>query len=67
MAKNSDTLKAGKKKGKTFKTKAAAKKEIAADVPLEKVWDPTTKSWYWRQKYDDDQLKIMRGGRYPRA
>jgi len=64
---NSDKLKAGKKKGKTFKTKTAAKKELASDVPIEKVWDPTTKSWYWRQKYDDDQLKIMRGGGYPRA
>ena len=69
---NADTLKAGNKKekakGKSFKTKASAEKEIASsDVPLEKVWDPTTKSWYLRQKYDDDQLKIMRGGRYPRA
>ena len=40
---------------------------LKANADLIKVWDPTTKSWYLRQKYDDDQLKIMRGGRYPRA
>jgi hypothetical protein len=66
MAKNADTLKAGNKKGKTFKTEAAAKKAIASsDVPLIKVYDKTTKTWYLKQKYDDDELKIR--GRYPRV
>ena len=62
---NKDTLKAGNK-GKTFKTKAAADKAIASsDVPLIKVWDPTTKTYYLKQKYDDDELKIKRyGNRY---
>ena len=68
MAKNADTLKAGNKKGKTFKTKASADKAIASsDVPLIKVYDKTTKTWYLKQKYDDDELRIMRGGRYPRV
>ena len=63
---NSDTLKAGNKKGKSFKTEAAAKKAIASsDVPLIKVYDKTTKTWYLKQKYDDDELRIRRyGNRY---
>tara|TARA_R100001082_G_scaffold25016_1_gene12289 strand:+ start:1471 stop:1692 length:222 start_codon:yes stop_codon:yes gene_type:complete len=67
-----DTLKTKKKNsplkigGKSFKSEAAANKAIASsDVPLIKVYDKTTKTWYLKQKYDDDELKYRRyGNRY---
>tara|TARA_R100001463_G_scaffold133719_1_gene195346 strand:+ start:1230 stop:1379 length:150 start_codon:yes stop_codon:yes gene_type:complete len=34
---------------------------LKANADLIKVWDPTTKSWYYRQRYDDDEAKYRRG------
>ena len=45
------------------KKKKKKSDQLKADANLIKVWEPTTKSYYYKQKYDDDELKIRRYGK----